>query len=248
MSVSSWRALRPAASSSAAEIEGVGHQRVILAAGRLRRFEALAERDQRPQLAHTVQEHPGKRSAAAVVDELDHAQQLAAFDRQQRRDQHLAGPVAGTLVDPDQEVQFGDRRRSSASSYTSAMLTLWRVWATKPATLVASMRSLRSRNDVRPESTLETTRRGGPDQRQHGVAVQAGRLAPPDGGGPQRQQRRGRDRNRDQRARAENDARAQPACEGQTARDQRQRQPDVGQVAYRAIESPSALPVACRKP
>ncbi len=83
------------------------HQGVVLAAHPLR-TQALAERHRQgvAQLAHAVQVHGGEGAAVAVVDELDHAQQLAVR-RLQGRDQHRAGAVAGALVDPALELQLG---------------------------------------------------------------------------------------------------------------------------------------------
>jgi hypothetical protein len=84
------------------------HQGVVLAARALR-FQALAEghRQGFAQLLHAFHAATGgKGPPPLVVDELDHAQQLAV-PRDQRRHQHLAGAVAGALVDAALELQLG---------------------------------------------------------------------------------------------------------------------------------------------
>ena len=95
----------------------LGDQVVVLAFRRVR-FLALLEGDGQRlrELAHALLGEPAERHAGLVVDDLDDADELVRPGFEDRRHEHLLGPVTGALVHFLQEAQVGLSPRSSFSS------------------------------------------------------------------------------------------------------------------------------------
>jgi hypothetical protein len=87
--------------------DGIGHQEIIFRLDGGGRLAALGKGDGQgfAQALDALLGDRRKRSSRLVVDDLDDAQQLAVLRVDDRRHQHLLGPVAGALVHLLQEAQ-----------------------------------------------------------------------------------------------------------------------------------------------